>query len=387
MLWFWSLNDPAWERSSISPNISTPIPQCLAKSYSPRQPYSNPRLSVCRLWPTCAPKMGLSVSSALPAANSTMGPNSISSASPPRVAKVYPLWNARPRPLPSRSINSYCASSSTPLRLKSSSSGSSAERVPVIRKRSVRPYSISKSWLCRRNSPSSTSSAAPPAPSSSSASSRSVFGKPSWTAPRYSSSISPFSTPDSWISNSARARVLPAISPAKASAKDPRNNPTRCAQRRYIRYRSKAAPPPGLKSAENLDSYASILANPRATPTAKKLPGFPFPGHGVENVALPLVEGPWNAKIHYGLERWPQALGKLRYRNPAVPRARAMPGPPRTACLPCPTLDALRLSDALPAEAPHDGGIASGDVAFRGGACLLGRDPVAPLSHAFAHRP
>jgi hypothetical protein len=30
-----------------------------------------------------------------------------------------------------------------------------------------------------------------------------------------------------------------------------------------------------------------ILANPRLQPTAKKLPGFPFPGHGAENPALP----------------------------------------------------------------------------------------------------
>jgi hypothetical protein len=35
--------------------------------------------------------------------------------------------------------------------------------------------------------------------------------------------------------------------------------------------------PPGLKSAENLDSYGSILANPREAPTAKKLPDFPSP--------------------------------------------------------------------------------------------------------------
>src|SRR4029079_16838600 len=84
MLWFWSSKEPALARSSISPNISTPIPQCLAKSYSARQPYSKPSPSVSRFSPTWAPKIGLNVSRRSPVPSSTIGPNSISSASPPR---------------------------------------------------------------------------------------------------------------------------------------------------------------------------------------------------------------------------------------------------------------------------------------------------------------
>src|SRR5262245_44798550 len=68
MLWFWSSKDPALARSSISPNISTPTPQCLAKSYSARQPYLKPRPSVSRFSPTCAEKSGLGVNRSFPVA-------------------------------------------------------------------------------------------------------------------------------------------------------------------------------------------------------------------------------------------------------------------------------------------------------------------------------
>ena len=53
------------------------------------------------------------MSSRLPLASSTIGPNSISSTSPSRVANPYPPVKPSPRPLPLRSISSYCSSKAT----------------------------------------------------------------------------------------------------------------------------------------------------------------------------------------------------------------------------------------------------------------------------------
>ncbi len=227
--------------------------------------------------------------------------------------------NASPRPLPSRSISSYCSSSSTELRSNCRRAAHRCASVAENLHRSVMPYCEFEVVALPEELAFLFLFEAPPSSlSSSSAASRSALGKPQWTAPRYSNSISPFSTPASWISNSARAGfvVPPRSAPAEASAETAADSAKRCARRSKFRWYCQE-PPPGLEPRQSLDSlYSELSKSPAGQLHGKKTAWIAISGvvaaeapacANMKKLDGAMKNSSWDGKIA-------QVEGKLRYR-------------------------------------------------------------------------